>query len=307
MDAESFNRWLLDPRRPTLVMGILNLTPDSFSDGGQFNQLDAAVARAESMAADGADWIDIGGESTRPGAKRLSAEEQLGRLLPVLKAVVGRCNTICSIDTTLARVAEAALDEGVQIVNDISAGRDDPAMFPLLAKRGAPAVLMHMQGQPATMQLAPRYREVISQVRDFLTERIAAAVQSGIDSARLLIDPGIGFGKTTEHNLEILRRLEEFKSIGRPLVLGTSRKKFVAELTGEQDQRRIFGTAATTAWGIANGADVVRVHDVAAMSQVVRMVGAIQNKEPPPGVGCMTDSAAQQISPSPGTPGEGAG
>lgn len=281
METETFKRWLLDPRRRPLVMGILNLTPDSFSDGGQFNDVGAAVAHAQKMAAEGADWIDIGGESTRPGANRLAATEQLRRVLPVLRAIKDRLGTICSIDTSLAAVAEAALDEGVQIVNDISAGRDDPAMFPLLARRGAPAVLMHMQGQPATMQHQPRYREVIGEVSDFLKERIAAAAAAGIDPARLLIDPGIGFGKTTEHNLEILRHLATFKTIGRPLVLGTSRKKFIASLTGEQDSRRIFGTAATIAWGIANGADVVRVHDVAAMSQVVRMVGAIQNQETP--------------------------
>lgn len=284
MELEAFHRWLLDSRRPPLVMGILNLTPDSFSDGGRFNEVDAAVAHAETMVAEGADWIDIGGESTRPGAMRLAAPEQLRRVLPSIRAIRGRCNTILSIDTSLAQVAEAALDEGVQIVNDISAGRDDPAMFPLLARRGAPAVLMHMQGEPATMQHQPHYREVVAEISDFLKGRIVAATEAGIDPARLLIDPGIGFGKTTDHNLEILRRLSAFKTIGRPLVLGTSRKGFIVKVTGEEDVRRIFGTAATIAWGIANGSDVVRVHDVAAMSQVVRMVRAIQNQEPPNGV-----------------------
>ncbi len=280
----AFNRWLLDPHRPPLVMGILNLTPDSFSDGGQFCDIDHAVDHVGQLIAEGADWIDIGGESTRPGAVRVSAEEQIRRIVPVLRALrTRRANTLISVDTSLATVAEAALGDGANVINDVSAGRDDPAMFPLLARSGAAAILMHMQGQPATMQVAPRYDDVVAEICTFLSERVDAAEFAGIDRARLLVDPGIGFGKTVDHNLELLRRLREFRRLERPLVLGTSRKGFIAKVTGDSDPHRLFGTAATIAWSIANGADVVRVHDLAAMSQVVRMVRAIQNQGPSSG------------------------
>jgi len=260
-------------------MGILNVTPDSFSDGGQFTTIETAVARAQAMVAEGADWVDIGGESTRPGAERVPAQEQIRRVIPVLRGLRGRIGCLLSIDTSLAAVAEAAIDEGAHVVNDVSAGRDDPALFPLVARRKVSIVLMHMPEQPATMQIAPYYRNVTKDVLDFLSERVKVAAKSGIDGSRILIDPGIGFGKTTAHDLELLRNLAQFRSLGRPTVLGTSRKKFVAAVTGAQDRERVFGTAATISWGIANGADVVRVHDVAAMSQVVRMARAIQNGE----------------------------
>ncbi len=257
-------------------MGILNLTPDSFSDGGQFPDAGAAVAHARRMVETGAEWIDVGGESTRPGAARVTAEEQLARVVPVLRAVRQEVPVVISIDTTLAPVAAAALDCGADAVNDISAGRDDPAMLPLVAVRRVPIILMHMQREPATMQADPCYGDVVGEVRQFLAERICAAVSAGVERRSILIDPGIGFGKTVEHNLELLRRLGEFTSLGSPIVIGTSRKGFIAKVTSDNTSERLFGTAATVAWSLANQAAVIRVHDVGPMSQVAHMIGAIQ-------------------------------
>jgi dihydropteroate synthase len=257
-------------------MGILNLTPDSFSDGGQFLDAPSAVAHALAMIEAGADWIDIGGESTRPGSQRIAADEQLARILSVLHQLRERTPSILSIDTTLAPVAEAAIDAGADVVNDISAGRDDPGMLPLISRRKVPAILMHMQGQPATMNLAPSYNDVVADVGAFLADRIRAAIAAGIDEHSLLIDPGFGFGKTVEHDLELLRRLGELTELGRPIVVGTSRKRFIARATGDSTKQRLFGTAASVAWALANGAGVVRVHDVVPMSQVAHMIRAIQ-------------------------------
>jgi dihydropteroate synthase len=288
MSPREFDAWLLDNARPTLVMGVLNVTPDSFSDGGQFASIDAAVGHALAMAAEGADLIDVGGESTRPGSQRVGADEQLRRILPVLRALKGRLpRTTLSIDTTLAPVAEAALDECVAVVNDISAGRDDPALLPLVARRKCPVILMHMQGTPATMQLNPTYSDVTAEVAAFLQERLDAAVAAGVDPRRILLDPGIGFGKTVEHNLQLLRDTRQLVStLGRPLVIGTSRKGFIRKVAGQGpdgDDDRRFGTAATVAWAVANGAGVVRVHDVAAMAQVVRVTRAIAEGDAPGG------------------------
>jgi dihydropteroate synthase len=272
------NSWLVLPHpRPTLVMGVLNVTPDSFSDGGQFATVDAAVAHGIEMAEAGAELIDVGGESTRPGSDTVDDDEQIRRVLPVIRQLhAARVPSVLSIDTTRSRVAEAALDAGAHIVNDISAGRDDPAMFPLVARRRCPVILMHMLGRPATMQHAPTYDEVVAEVSGFLNERIISAGVAGIDTDKVLIDPGIGFGKTVEHNLELLRRLMELTVLGRPLVVGTSRKSFIGRITGEDEpSRRLFGTAATVAWCVANGAAIVRVHDVEPMAQVVRMTRAI--------------------------------
>jgi dihydropteroate synthase len=258
-------------------MGILNITPDSFSDGGKFAARDAALRHAEAMAADGADWIDIGAESTRPGAKRISASEQLSRLNPVLAVIRKRVQVVLSIDTTLAAVAEAALDAGVDVVNDISAGRQRPAIFPLVARRGVPIILMHMQGTTATMQRNPHYRNVTREVTEFLKRRMAAAERAGIDRSKVLLDPGIGFGKTVAHNLQLLQDLPKLAAIGRPLVVGTSRKGFLGKITGESaESGRPFGTAASVAWSAANGASIVRVHDVKEMKAVVEMVRAIR-------------------------------
>ena len=277
MNATQLTSWLQLSDRPTLVMGILNVTPDSFSDGGKFSQAEAALEHAQKMAEEGADWIDIGAESTRPGSQRVSDEEQLARLRPVFKSIRAKVDIVLSVDTTRARVAAEALDCGIDVINDISAGRDDPELFGLAAKRGAPMILMHMQGEPATMHHAPHYENVTAEVIAFLQERIAAARSAGIDASKILIDPGIGFGKTVRHDLQLLRDLSQVSALGHPVVVGTSRKSFIGKVTGESARSgRVFGTAATVAWAAANQAGVVRVHDVTAMSQVVRMIRAIK-------------------------------
>jgi dihydropteroate synthase len=282
MSPAEFDDWLRDERRRPLVMGVLNVTPDSFSDGGQFIEPAAAVARAGQMAAEGADLIDVGGESTRPGSLPVEPDEQIRRVVPVLRAARARLAGVTfSIDTTRADVAAAALDAGAHVVNDVSAGRGDPGLLPLAARRGCPLILMHMQGTPQTMQLNPTYSDVTAEVKSFLRDRAEAAIGAGFNARNILLDPGIGFGKTVEHNLELLRRLGEFATLGRPLVVGTSRKGFIAKVLGEQrgaadSNSRLFGTAATVAWAVANGAGVVRVHDVGAMAQVVRMVRSIK-------------------------------
>jgi dihydropteroate synthase len=281
MTPTQFNLWLADPQRSPLVMGVLNVTPDSFSDGGRHFSPDAAIAHAEAMAADGADLIDVGGESTRPGSDPVDDDEQIRRVVPVIEHVARRLPVVISVDTTRAAVVRAALDAGAYVVNDISAGRDDPDLFPLVARRRAPLVLMHMQGRPKTMQLQPHYEDVVAEVSGFLNERLITAGIHGIDVERILLDPGIGFGKSTPHNLELLRRLMELTVLARPIVIGTSRKRFVAQVTGEggdDPQQRLFGTAATVAWSVANGASLVRVHDVGPMRSVVHMIDAIAGR-----------------------------
>lgn len=262
-------------------MGILNVTPDSFSDGGRFTDPNAAIEHAVQSVADGADWIDVGGESTRPGSQRATAAEQLRRLQPVIRQLREAVPVVLSIDTTLSEVAEAALDSGFDVVNDISAGRDDPRLIPLVARRKAPIVLMHMLGQPLTMQDNPQYDDVMAEVKQFLTERIAVAEAAGVDPQAILIDPGIGFGKAMQHNLHLIRNVGSFAAMGRPMVVGVSRKGFIGRITGEtRESGSVFGTAASVAWAVANGAAVVRVHDAAPMSQVVRMIRAIQTVTP---------------------------
>ena len=282
MSPDRFDDWLRDAARAPLVMGVLNVTPDSFSDGGLFLDPGAAVAHAETMAREGADVIDVGGESTRPGSRPVEAVEQVRRVVPVLRALRDRLpDTTLSVDTTRAEVAEAALAAGAHVINDISAGRDDPAMLPLSARTGSPVILMHMLGAPATMQIDPTYSDVTAEVAQFLRERLAAAVAAGVRPDRVLLDPGIGFGKTAEHNLQLLRHTADLAALGRPLVVGTSRKGFISKVLGLRDASRadtagrVFGTAATVAWAVANGAAVVRVHDVGPISQVVRMVRSI--------------------------------
>ena len=283
MTLAQFETWLRDPDRRPLVMGVLNVTPDSFSDGGRYADPDAAVAHGRALFQAGADLLDVGGESTRPGAQRVPPDEQLRRVVPVITALrrdLGDAALI-SIDTTRATVARAALDAGAAIINDISAATDDPAMLPLAADRAAPIILMHMQGQPATMQDDPTYRNVVAEVIEYLQARHAAAVAAGIPAHHILIDPGIGFGKTMEHNLALLRHIADFAAIGPPLVLGTSRKGFLARITGETDTRdRLFSTAASVAWCVANHAAIVRVHDVEPMAKVVRVIRAIQTGQP---------------------------
>lgn len=274
--ATSF-QW--DTTRP-LIMGVLNVTPDSFSDGGTFLNVKTAVDHARKMAEDGADIIDVGGESTRPGATPVSAEEELRRVLPTVEHLQ---HLVVSVDTTKSVVAERALAAGARIVNDISALRSDPRMVDVVRDMGAGVVLMHMLGTPQTMQQSPQYDDVVTEVRSFLAEQIAFAESRGLKKSQIAVDPGIGFGKTVEHNLQLLARLGELGSLGCPVVVGTSRKSFLGKVlaatgarrAGEADAR-LWGTAATVAWAVAQGARVVRVHDVAEMSDVVRMVEAVR-------------------------------
>jgi len=266
---------LSDSTARPLLMGILNVTPDSFSDGGRFQSVEAAVAHARGMISAGAELVDIGGESSRPGSTPVGESEQISRVVPVIRRIRAESAILISIDTTRAAVAGAALDAGADIVNDITAGRDDPALLPLVASRKVPVILMHMRGTPLTMQNNPAYDDVVTDVKKFLFERLSYAKSIGIDPADVLLDPGIGFGKTTRHDLQLLSRLGELDSLGCPLVVGSSRKKFIGAITGESGER-VFGTAATVAWAAANGAAVVRVHDLAAMAAVVKMVRAIR-------------------------------
>jgi dihydropteroate synthase len=258
-----------------VVMGVLNVTPDSFSDGGEFYDPAAAVAQALCMVAEGADIIDVGAESTRPGSERVSAADQIRRLEPVLPEVA-KLDVTVSIDTTLAEVARFALDAGAEIVNDVSAGRDDGELLPLAGRRGAPVVLMHMLGAPKTMQDDPSYDDVVAEVRDFLAARLAAAEDAGVTRERCIVDPGIGFGKRLEHNLALLAGAGALGELGVPVMVGPSRKRFIGELTGQADpQQRLGGTIAACLLARANGATIFRVHDVAETVQALAVAGAI--------------------------------
>lgn len=254
------------------IMGILNVTPDSFSDGGQHNTLDAAVARARAMAED-ADILDIGGESTRPGAAEVPVEEEIRRTAPVIRALrEGGVTTPISIDTRKAAVAEAALDAGADIINDVSAFVFDPELADLAAERDAPVCLMHSKGDPATMQNDPRYEDVLSEVLDTLAERIEFALSRGIAHHRIIADPGIGFGKTMDHNLQLLRGLSAFHDLGLPVLLGASRKRFIGTIGGaEVAGDRMPGSVSVALHGVAQGMQILRVHDVAATAQALRL------------------------------------
>jgi dihydropteroate synthase len=256
------------------LMGVVNVTPDSFSDGGLYLDPSAAVAHGRALAGAGAAILDIGGESTRPGAAPVAAEEELRRVEPVIAALAGVAEAI-SVDTSKARVAEAALDAGAGIVNDVTALRGDPEMAALVADRGAGLVLMHMAGEPRTMQANPEYGDVVAEVRDFLAARLDAAVAAGIDESRIWLDPGIGFGKSVAHNLELLRGLPELATLGRPIVLGTSRKSFIGKTDGSETDDRIGGTIATSILAALAGVQVLRVHDVREMSQALRVTSAV--------------------------------
>ena len=267
-------------------MGILNITPDSFADGGKFLEPQAAVARAFEMASQGADLVDIGGESSRPGAVPVSADEELRRVMPVLEALISQKFPLpISIDTCKARVAHEALMVGAVIINDISCFADS-GMPAVVREFGAGLVLMHMQGNPETMQQHPRYKDVVGDIRNFLEEKLKLANQAGILAEQIVVDPGIGFGKTVEHNLEILARLREFRSLGRPILVGPSRKSFIGktlapDLSGKEvaDAIHLGGTAAAVAQAVANGACIVRVHDVGVIASMVRMLAVLQRME----------------------------
>jgi len=265
----------LDFSARTGIMGILNVTPDSFSDGGLYMDPCAALDRAQQMLEEGADIIDIGGQSTRPGAEPVAEEEECRRVLPVIEAVAKAVPALLSVDTSRAGVARAALAAGVHMINDITALTGDPHLLGLVAEHQVPLILMHMQGTPRDMQFNPTYEALIDEVFSFLQGRLHAAHAGGIPEECLLIDPGIGFGKGTGHNLEILRKLHHFRALGRPIVVGTSRKAFIGRILGTGVDERLEGTAATVAQAIAQGAAIIRVHDVQAMARVARMMDAI--------------------------------
>ena len=264
----------------TGIMGIINVTPDSFSDGGKYANVEATVMRAKQMVADGANIIDIGGESSRPGAEPITANEECRRVIPVVQALAEQSQIPISVDTYKAKVAHEALSAGACVINDITALHGDPNMCQIVADAQAGVILMHMQGVPATMQKAPTYQNVVTEVHAWLTEVASQAVDRGIDSSRIMIDPGIGFGKTFGHNLEILRHLMQFRGIGYPMLVGVSRKKFIGRILDLPVHQREEGTAATVAWSIINGANVVRVHDVARMKQVAQVIDTICRTKP---------------------------
>jgi len=255
-------------------MGVVNVTPDSFSDGGRYLDPQAAVEHGQLLAEQGAQILDVGGESTRPGAAAVPVDEELRRVLPVVEGLTATGATI-SIDTSKAVVAAAALDAGAGYVNDVTAFRGDPGLAGLVAERGVDCCVMHMLGNPRTMQKDPRYDDVVSEVKSFLEERLAFATGEGIAEERVWLDPGIGFGKTVEHNLELLRRLDEIVAIGRPVVIGTSRKSFLGKLAGGRDEgERLPGTIATNVLALERGATVFRVHDVAQNADALAVAAA---------------------------------
>jgi len=268
-------------------MGIVNVTPDSFSDGGRFLRADAAVAHALALAGEGADIVDVGGESTRPGAEPVTVEEELRRVLPVIEGIAEASASLptrpqISIDTSKAQVAAAALAAGASLVNDVSAFRADPEMAAVVAGAEADCCLMHMLGEPRTMQDDPRYGDVVNEVREFLQERLAFALDAGVQRERIMLDPGIGFGKSERHNLELLRRLDELVALGRPVVIGTSRKGFLGRIVDREAPRaepaapaeRLAGTIATNVLALERGARVFRVHEVAPLREALAVATA---------------------------------
>lgn len=259
-------------------MGVLNVSPDSFYDGGCYLDPRAAVGHAIRLVEQGADLLDIGAESSRPGSDPITVEEELRRLIPVVKEVCRRVPVPVSVDTTKAVVAERALGEGAVIVNDISALRGDPLMSALIARTGAGIVLMHMQGNPKTMQQAPCYGDVVQEVAQLLTGRMQEALEAGVDPEQIVLDPGIGFGKNIEHNLTILANLDVFARLGRPILVGVSRKAFIGQLLGRSVEDRLLGTAAAVSVAVCNGAHVLRVHDVEALRDVVKLSWAIASR-----------------------------
>ena len=262
--------------KDTHIMGVLNVTPDSFSDGGTYLDVESAIQRANTMVAEGATIIDIGGESSRPGAEPVPTHTELDRVLPVIHGIASEQHNIpISIDTTKAVVARHALDAGAHIINDITALRGDPDMVRVAAEMEAGIILMHMQGTPCTMQNTPHYNDVVVDIYEALKMWIKDAVKSGINAERIIIDPGIGFGKTTQHNLQILKQLDLFKQLNRPILIGTSRKSFIGNILDLPVTERVEGSLATVCWSIIHGADIVRVHDVKATVRATRIIDAL--------------------------------
>jgi dihydropteroate synthase len=264
----------------TYLMGVLNVTPDSFSDGGDFNTIESALAQAKNMVKSGVDIIDIGGQSTRPGAAEISLAEELDRVLPVVQILRQNADIFAdipiSVDTTRSQVAKAAVEAGADIINDISAATFDSEMLSTVAKLAVPIILMHIRGTPQTMQKLTDYRDLIGEIGEFLESRIAAAVAAGIDQSQIIIDPGIGFAKTYSQNLEILRELPNFRALNCPLLVGVSRKSFIGHILNQPEaKQRVWGTAAACTGAIANSADILRVHDVREMHDVCQVADAI--------------------------------
>lgn len=262
--------------RRTYLMGVLNVTPDSFSDGGEFNAIATALAQAQALQAAGADIIDIGGQSTRPGAEQIPVTQELDRVLPVLQVLRPEISIPISVDTTRSEVAIAAIEAGTDIVNDISGGMFDPEMLLSVAKLGVPIILMHMRGTPQTMQKMTDYQDLMGEIGNFLSERIATAIAAGINQQKIIIDPGIGFAKKYEQNLEIFRRLPELQKLNCPILVGPSRKSFIGRILNQPDPKaRVWGTAAACCAAILAGADILRVHDVKQMHDVCLVADAI--------------------------------
>ena len=266
----------LDCARRTVIMGILNVTPDSFYDGGRRSEPARAIADGVEMVQSGAEVLDVGGESTRPGARPVDEAEELDRVLPVIRGLRREVTVPISIDTYKAGVARAALDAGADIVNDISALRFDPALVSLVAAEEVPVILMHMQGKPQTMQSEPRYNDVVREVRDFLAAQLYEAMDAGIAAERIILDPGIGFGKTLEHNLQLLRGLPTLAALGQPLLVGASRKAFIGKILDLDPEHRLEGSLAAAVAAVLGGANLLRVHDVAETCRAARMADAIR-------------------------------
>ncbi len=264
------------PAGGTLLMGILNVTPDSFSDGGCFLERGSAVERALEIVEEGADIVDVGGESTRPGSSGVPADEELARVVPVIEAVAKQSDVVISVDTSKALVARAALDAGAHVVNDVTALRGDPDMAKVVVSAGAGVVLMHMLGEPGTMQDRPDYGDVVGEIVEFLRAALERAAGAGVPADATVVDPGMGFGKVTRHNLEIVRSIREFHVLGRPVLLGPSRKSFIGNVLELPVEERLEGTAAAVAAGVMGGVQIVRVHDVKEMKRVAKMAEAIR-------------------------------
>ena len=275
---ESFQDWCINPDKETLVMGIVNVTPDSFSDGGEFYSSKDAIAHAFKLINEGADIIDIGGESTRPGATEISSSDELKRVIPVIQGI--RSNNpdiLISIDTTKAIVAKEAVEVGANIINDVSGLSFDSQMPMTVASLNVPIIIMHMKGNPRNMQKKPEYKDLIDEILNYFKERIKIATKAGIDREMIILDPGIGFGKTVEHNFQILSKLNKFNKLELPLLIGPSRKSFIGLTLNLSPEDRVDGTAATVALGVNNGARIVRVHDVEKMKRVVIITDRIRN------------------------------
>lgn len=278
----------------TWIMGVLNVTPDSFSDGGQYLNKDKAVERGLRLIEEGSDIIDIGGESTRPGSEPIPAEEEIRRVIPVIKALREKTETLISVDTTKSEVAQASLDAGADIINDISSLRFDAGMAPLAAERGVPVILMHMKGMPKTMQVKPYYEDVLLEVRSFLEERIHEAQAAGIKRERIIIDPGIGFGKRLEDNLTLINKLHVLGELDRPILIGTSRKSFIGNILDLPPQERLEGSIASSILSMAHGAHILRVHDVAAIKRAVLVAEAIMKETD--SLGCVSEKEEKKSS-----------